>query len=273
MAYFHIDRAQDYIQGLGVLNANNRQTRIDVNAFPADNSFYLPDPGGKGTGSIAFGDGGVDDAEDGDVIVHEYGHAIQDNQVPGLRRRPRRAAPWGRASATTWRRRSPRRSSPPARSARASPSGTPWASELPGDPPCLRRTDRDLTLAQAQAGQGCSDPGEFIYCGGEAWSGALWDIRTEVGRRGGGPQGDRVPRQPRGRLGPPRGIAGAGGRVRGRTRRRRRFVRTLLSQRGLYDTERLDDVPGAARSLAVPGSRAGFLQRRPRRRRRVQAPA
>jgi hypothetical protein len=28
--------------------------------------------------------GGVDDAEDADVILHEYGHAIQDNQVPGF---------------------------------------------------------------------------------------------------------------------------------------------------------------------------------------------
>jgi Zn-dependent metalloprotease len=26
----------------------------------------------------------VDDAEDADVIVHEYGHAIQADQVPGF---------------------------------------------------------------------------------------------------------------------------------------------------------------------------------------------
>ena len=32
---------------------------------------------------LHFGDGGVDDAEDADVVVHEYGHSIQDNQVPG----------------------------------------------------------------------------------------------------------------------------------------------------------------------------------------------
>ncbi len=26
----------------------------------------------------------MDDAQDGDVISHEYGHAIQDSQVPGF---------------------------------------------------------------------------------------------------------------------------------------------------------------------------------------------
>ena len=33
---------------------------------------------------ITFGNGGVDDAEDLEVIWHEYGHAIQDDQVPGF---------------------------------------------------------------------------------------------------------------------------------------------------------------------------------------------
>ena len=33
---------------------------------------------------ITFGKGGVDDAEDAEVIVHEYGHSVQDDQVPGF---------------------------------------------------------------------------------------------------------------------------------------------------------------------------------------------
>ena len=33
--------------------------------------------------ALHFGDGGVDDAEDADIVLHEYGHSIQDNQVPG----------------------------------------------------------------------------------------------------------------------------------------------------------------------------------------------
>ena len=32
---------------------------------------------------IRLGKGGVDDAEDGEVIVHEYGHAVHASQVPG----------------------------------------------------------------------------------------------------------------------------------------------------------------------------------------------
>ena len=36
------------------------------------------------TTRCTLGDGGVDDAEDADITVHEYGHSVHDNQVPGL---------------------------------------------------------------------------------------------------------------------------------------------------------------------------------------------
>ena len=36
------------------------------------------------TTTITLGKGGVDDAEDAEVIVHEYGHAVHDAQVPGF---------------------------------------------------------------------------------------------------------------------------------------------------------------------------------------------
>ena len=53
--------------------------RIDVHALNnLDNSLYSPSEK-----TIQFGDGCVDDAEDADVIYHEYGHAIQDDQVEG----------------------------------------------------------------------------------------------------------------------------------------------------------------------------------------------
>jgi hypothetical protein len=38
------------------------------------------------------------------------------------------------------------------------------------------------------------------------------------------------------------------------------FVRSLLTQRGLLDTERLDNSPATATTLSLPGSRSGFLQ-------------
>ena len=52
--------------------------------FPEAQAYFLPSFEQPGTGEIAFGSGGVDLAEDAEVIVHEYGHAIQGNQVPGL---------------------------------------------------------------------------------------------------------------------------------------------------------------------------------------------
>src|SRR5262245_23660762 len=36
------------------------------------------------TKSLTFGTGGVDDADDAEIILHEYGHAIQDDQIPGF---------------------------------------------------------------------------------------------------------------------------------------------------------------------------------------------
>jgi subtilisin-like proprotein convertase family protein len=76
--YFHIDSCERFIQSLGFDNVMHYSIGIAVDGTTDDNSFYSP-----GTHRITYGTGGVDDAEDGDVIIHEYGHAIQDNQVPG----------------------------------------------------------------------------------------------------------------------------------------------------------------------------------------------
>jgi len=82
MVYFHIDRSQRYIQSLGFTGVNNRSIAVDPHGLNgADNSHYVGFP--FGIGWIAFGEGGVDDAEDADVILHEYGHSIQDNTTGG----------------------------------------------------------------------------------------------------------------------------------------------------------------------------------------------
>lgn len=79
MAYYQIDKSQRYVQSLGFSNADNRVQQIDAHGLSGDdNSHYMPS-----TGNIAFGEGGVDDAEDAGVIWHEYGHSIQFNIVPG----------------------------------------------------------------------------------------------------------------------------------------------------------------------------------------------
>jgi Zn-dependent metalloprotease len=79
MAYYHIDAEQRYLQSLGFTNVNNRAIVVNVDGSTQDNSWY--DPAKK---DLTFGTGGVDDAEDAGIIAHEYGHSIQDNQVPGF---------------------------------------------------------------------------------------------------------------------------------------------------------------------------------------------
>ena len=75
MTYYHIDRNQRYIQSLGFKGKKGIQfnsIEVDTNgADGADNSYYSPS-----SNRLSFGHGGVDDNEDSDVILHEYGHAI-----------------------------------------------------------------------------------------------------------------------------------------------------------------------------------------------------
>ena len=82
MAYFHIDRTRAYIDGLGLSQALRRKPqRVRANGIPDDNSFFS-----SMTRSMTVGTGGVDDGEDADVIVHEYGHSLQDQAVHGFGR-------------------------------------------------------------------------------------------------------------------------------------------------------------------------------------------
>jgi len=86
MVYYHIDATARLIHDLGFADLGRRRIQVFVNSQPpgipltTDVSYFQPT--GQRTGYIAFGSGGVDDAEDGEIIVHEYGHAIQHEQVP-----------------------------------------------------------------------------------------------------------------------------------------------------------------------------------------------
>lgn len=81
MVYYHIDTTQRYIQHLGFTNLYNSAVRADPHGYGgSDNSHFVP----NGVNSyLGFGQGGVDDAEDMDVIVHEYGHALSYSGSPG----------------------------------------------------------------------------------------------------------------------------------------------------------------------------------------------
>ena len=85
MVYYHIDSMQRYIQApLGFMNIVNRPISADARGLGgADDSRYVSSPETPGQGYLAFGGGSSFDAEDADVIAHEYGHAIQDSQTLG----------------------------------------------------------------------------------------------------------------------------------------------------------------------------------------------
>lgn len=80
-AFYHISYFQVYIQSLGFTNIANYAVAIDAHALNgSDNSNFNP---AFNPPRLSFGEGGVDDAEDADVIIHEYGHAIMHSAAPG----------------------------------------------------------------------------------------------------------------------------------------------------------------------------------------------
>ncbi|MDX6636670.1 MAG: hypothetical protein QOJ01_181 [Solirubrobacterales bacterium] len=81
-AYQQITQIESYYHSLGFRGKSNvhpKRQLVIADAFGQDNSFYSP-----GDRTIRYGSGGVDDAEDGDVVTHEYGHSIQDAQDRGF---------------------------------------------------------------------------------------------------------------------------------------------------------------------------------------------
>jgi len=182
MVYHHVDTLQRKIQSLGFSGASgiiDRPIPAHAHYFPDCNAFY--DPVSLG---IHFGDGDLcspsaDAGEDADVIVHEYGHAIQDDQVPG----------WGfGAQADVW---------------QAWAMGEGFGDFLPGavfgDPclgewfnigetacggsPGLRSLDNSAVYNGSSVinlptwCSASSDP----HCAGLVWGGALWDLAQAMG--------------------------------------------------------------------------------------------
>lgn len=71
---YHITKFHDYISSLGYDTLMDLQVRVDAHGmFGADNSQFNRNGGNP---TLSFGPGGVDDAEDADVIIHEYCHGV-----------------------------------------------------------------------------------------------------------------------------------------------------------------------------------------------------
>jgi len=171
MAYYWVTQAQLYIQKLGFgttrrpVNAESQDIRI--NQWGVDNSFWTNHPKDE----IRFGKGGVDDAEDAEVILHEYGHAIQDAQVTNFGSSPEGGA-IGEAFGDYW---AVTVTDTVTHNGFDVPCVADWdsVSYTPGPSHCLRRIDANKHYPEDVIGE--------VHADGEIWSRALWDIRRALG--------------------------------------------------------------------------------------------
>lgn len=92
--YWSIQRAQEVFAALGYgPDSGQSVMNFAIRVYPHDSptwgnqdnsSFSATNVDGTGTGVLEFGTGGVDDAEDAEIVWHEYGHAMLHNQRPGI---------------------------------------------------------------------------------------------------------------------------------------------------------------------------------------------
>jgi hypothetical protein len=88
-AFYHLNFYRNYIENLGFTSLFRKKVFVDTHGNNgADNSFFVHVPQYDTISTnplvldtlsfnrLIFGEGGVDDAEDADVVIHEYGHAL-----------------------------------------------------------------------------------------------------------------------------------------------------------------------------------------------------
>lgn len=166
MAYYHVDTYQSWLQRLGLDDVNAEpQTIIPTPVQGFDNSFYQP-----GNDLVLFGGGGVPDAEDADVILHEYGHAMQDDQVPGYGETDAGGSMgegFGDFNAANFFALTSKGFN---EECVADWDATTYSTE---DPTCLRRLDSPKNAVDDLEGE--------VHADGEIWSAYLWRIRAHLG--------------------------------------------------------------------------------------------
>jgi Fungalysin metallopeptidase (M36)/Fungalysin/Thermolysin Propeptide Motif len=165
MAYYDVTTAQRYFHSLGFTDVNNESQDMRTDTYSGDNSFYIPH-----LDRIVLGKGGVDDAEDAEVTWHEYGHAVQDAEVPGFGANISAGSigeGFGDYLAVSM--------SQPVSQGFHLACVMDWdsTSYTSGVPHCLRKVNKDLTMAD-QTGE--------VHHDGQIWSRALWDMNQALGR-------------------------------------------------------------------------------------------
>ena len=207
MAYYWMTEAQKYIHSSRLRRRrlppiNNEPQDARINQLGADNSFETDHPKDE----LRFGKGGVDDAEDAEVILHEYGHAIHQSQ--GFNFDPEENGAISEGFGDYW--------AVTVSDVVSQALGVPEQEPLPcvtdwdatsytsTVPHCLRRLDTNLHYPTDLNGE--------VHHDGQIWSRALWDIRQALGHvegRHDHPAGDERlhgdddagPREPDGRGG------------------------------------------------------------------------
>jgi hypothetical protein len=165
-AYAHVDRYQRWLQSLGFKDVDAEPQDLVALTAGEDNSAYYP-----GEDVIVYEGGGVPDAEDGEVVLHEYGHAIQDAQVPGFGANHEAGSMgegFGDFNAANY------------YALTSNGFGdlcvAEWDSTAysTSTPPCLRRLDSTKRWDPAH-------PSSDVHVDGQLWSAYLWRLRSHLG--------------------------------------------------------------------------------------------
>ncbi|MCJ8346344.1 M36 family metallopeptidase [bacterium] len=158
MVYYHITNFHNYLKELGV-KLPKTSIKATVHFNDDDNSFYNPQKK-----ELFFGDGGVPDAHDADIVLHEYGHSLVD-ALSGLQ------GGWGSQGG-----------------AMHEGYGDYFAASFFGDP-YIGEWDSSAysedgylrTLKNAKVFP--DDLEQEVHADGEIWSATLWDLWNKLGRK------------------------------------------------------------------------------------------
>ncbi len=172
MVYFHLDRVMRYLESLGYRGRRaifKGPIPVNVNGTRQDNSWYSP-----GLRRLTFGVGGVDDAEDAETILHEFGHALQDAICPDFGQSAEAAAMgegFGDYLAASF--------FADKKTRTYLPTVMTWdcITYDDFDPPCMRRLDEAWTYDDFD-----HETSEAEHDNGTIWSATLWEIWKAVGR-------------------------------------------------------------------------------------------
>ncbi len=169
MAYFHIDRTRAYADSLGLSKSlRSKPQKVLADAIPDDNSFYS-----SATHELVLGTGGIDDGEDADVIIHEYGHSLQDQAAPKSLRK-REGATMGEGFGDYM----------AAAMSNLLTGGSKFDTcifdwdGIPYSPTGTCGRVANLTIDVKKAENKCQ---KEIHCVGMVWSSTLFELRTQLG--------------------------------------------------------------------------------------------